>query len=189
MSFENLLQRLQALDAVLSSEGTAKRISAAGAFAAIGEYKNRIFVDGLATDGSAIGQYSTRPYYQNPNALIGVPTGGVSPQGRNGSATFKNGKPKKTRYLPGGYAELRELTGRQSNTVDLNFSGSLERSVMVTQTDSVASITYTNEFEAEKMEGNEIRFGKTISEPSEEERQIGINAAAEELRTILNEID
>jgi hypothetical protein len=39
------------------------------------------------------------------------------------------------------------------------------------------------------MTGNEERFGRVISEPTEEEREIGVIAASEELRAILNEID
>jgi hypothetical protein len=189
MSLEFLKARIESVGQILGSDGAQKRISAAAAFAVIGEYKQRIFTEGLATDGTPIGQYSTRPYYQNPNALVGVPTGGIVPQGRTGKTQFKNGKAYKTRYLARGYAELRELTGRQSNTVDLNFSGSLERSIQVVQEDSTAFIRYTNEIETEKMIGNELRFGRTISEPTEDERETGIRAAQLEIESILNEID
>jgi hypothetical protein len=189
MNLEFLQARIEAVGQIMSADGTKKRISAAAAFAVIAEYKRRIFTDGIATDGAPIGQYSTRPFYQNPNALVGVPTGGIVPQGRTGKTQFNNGKPYKTKYLARGYAELRELTGRQSNTVDLNFSGSLERSIQVVQEGNASSIRYTNEFESIKMTGNEERFGRVISEPTEEEREIGVNAASEELRAILNEID
>lgn len=188
MSLDFLKARIEAVGQILGSEGTRKRISAAAAFAVIGEYKQRIFSDGLATDGSPIGQYSTDPFYQNPNALVGVPTGGIVPQGRTGKTQFSNGKPYKTKYLGRGYAELRELTGRQSNTVDLNFSGSLERSIQVVQDGAQSFIRYTSEFEADKMTGNETRFGRVISEPTESERETGLRAAQLELETILNEI-
>ena len=39
------------------------------------------------------------------------------------------------------------------------------------------------------MEGNEIRFGALISEVSDEEKEIGVNAAVEELGFILEEIE
>jgi len=188
MSLDLLKARIEAVGQIFSAEGTKQRISAAAAFAVVGEYKQRIFTDGLATDGTPIGQYSNKPFYQNPNALIGVPTSGIVPQGRTGKTQFNNGKPYKTKYLARGYAELRELTGRQSSTVDLNFSGSLERSIQVVQDGGTASIRYTNENEAVKMEGNERRFSRTISEPTEDERETGIRAAQLEVQAILNEI-
>lgn len=188
MSLDFLKARIEAVGQIASSEGTKKRISVAAAFAVIGEYKQRIFTDGLDSSGSPIGQYSTNPFYQNPNALTGVPAGGIVPQGRTGKTQFNNGKPYKTKYLGRGYAELRELTGRQSNTVDLNFSGSLERSIQVVQEGDAAFIRYTNEFEAVKMTGNEDRFGIVISEPTEDERETGLRAAQLEFQTILNEI-
>lgn len=186
---ENIRQRLEALKNVISEPTTGERLSQVAAFAVIAEYKNRIFVDGKTTDGSLIGQYSTNPFYQNPNALTGVAASGVTPVGKYGNTTFKNGKKHKTRYLPNGYSELRSLTGRQNSTVDLNFSGSLERSIRVVQDGETAVIRYTSDSEAEKMTQNERRFGVDISSVSDDERQIGVDAAAEELKFILDEID
>jgi hypothetical protein len=186
---ERLRQRLELLRAVVAEPEVRQRISSVAAFAVIAEYKNRIFVEGLTSDGSQIGQYSTRPFYQNPNALIGVAASGVSPEGKSGKSRFKNGNTHKTKYLPRGYAELRELTGRESGKVDLNFSGSLERSIKVVDDGEGAAITYTNDFEADKMAANEIRFGADISGVSEDEIEIGVNAAVDELRFILEEIE
>jgi hypothetical protein len=186
---ENIRQRLEILKAVISKPETAKRLSTVSAFAVIAEYKNRIFVDGQTTDGSPIGQYSNNPFYQNPNTLTGVAASGVTPVGKYGNTTFKNGKPHKTRYLSNGYSELRTLTGRQNSTVDLNFSGSLERSIKVVQDGETAVIRYTSDSESAKMTQNERRFGVDISTVSDDERKIGSDAAAEEIRFILDEID
>lgn len=188
MILQNIINRLELVKSVLNSDSTRTRLSQVAAFAVIAEYKDRIFTQGLTTDGTKIGRYSTVPFYQNPNSLIGVPKGGVSPLGKNGQSRFKNGKNKKTRYLPSGYAELRELTGRQSNTVDLNLSGSLSQSIQVVEDGGLFKVRYTIPEEAEKMEANERRFGVVISEPSEEEREAGIRAAAEELEFILNNL-
>jgi hypothetical protein len=192
----NIIERLEILRQVIAAPETAERLSQVAAFAVIAEYKNRIFVEGRATDGAQIGQfstygggYSTEPFYQNPTKLTGVSSAGVTPQGKTGQSRFKNGNPHKTRYLPQGYKELRELTGRQSGYVDLNFSGALERSIKVVQDGARAVIRYTSDFEAEKMTGNEDRFGQLIHELSVEENEIGTTAAAEELRAILEEID
>ena len=84
---------------------------------------------------------------------------------------------------------MRNLTGRQSETVDLNFSGSLFQSIKVTENGSVSAVTYTNDEMANIMEGNEIRFSKDISTVSDAERELGETAAQNELLAILEEID
>jgi len=189
MIFEELNERISAVQELLSTDTVQSRISQVAALRVQAEYKNRVFVEGRTSDGSPIGQYSTKPFYQNPNALIGVSSSGVKPKGKNGRSRFKSGKPKKTRYLPQGYKELRELTGRQSETVDLNFSGSLERSVRVVQLENQAFVRFTVASEIEKIEANERRFGVDIITASDEEREAGIEAARAELQFILESLD
>ena len=185
----NISERLEILAQVVNDDNTARRISQAAAFQVIAEYKQRIFFLGLDTSGGSIGQYSVNPFYINPLSLTTVSAGGVKPQGKNGQSVFKNGNPHKTKYLTQGYKELRDLTGRQSNTVDLNFSGSLFQSIKVTENASVSAITYTNDEMANIMVFNEDRFGKDISTVSTEERELGETAARNELLAILEEID
>ena len=186
---ENLVLRLQLLQTVVNNPETAKRISAAAAFRVIADLKRRIFNNGLATDGSTIGQYSTTPFYQNPNNLVGVPKSAVKPQGKNGLATFKNGNQKKTRYLASGYKELRDLTGRQSEYVDLSFSGSMAQNIQVGFSGELAVVRFTDAAEAEKMAQNEEHFGKEIIQPSQDEIENGEKAARFELFAILEEND
>jgi hypothetical protein len=185
----NISERLEILSQVVNDENTARRISQAAAIQVIAEYKQRIFFLGLDTSGASIGQYSVNPFYINPLRLTTVSAGGVKPQGKNGQSVFKNGNPHKTKYLTQGYKELRDLTGRQSNTVDLNFSGSLFQSIKVTESGSVSAITYTNDEMANIMVFNEDRFAKDISTVSNEEREMGETAAQNELLAILEEID
>jgi hypothetical protein len=185
----NAIARLKILSEVIANENTAKRISQAAAFQVIAEYKQRIFFLGLDTSGGSIGQYSVNPFYINPLSLTTVSAGGIKPQGKNGQSVFKNGNPHKTKYLTQGYKELRDLTGRQSNSVDLNFSGSLFQSIKVTESGSVSAITYTNDEMANIMVFNEDRFAKDISTVSNEEREMGEIAARNELLAILEEID
>lgn len=187
----DILERLEILAEVVNDPNTAKRISQAAAFQVIAEYKQRIFFDGLNTDGGQIGTYSGNPFYINPNsdALVGVPTSGIKPVGKYGQTVFKNGKPHKTKYLSGGYAELRDLTGRQSAYVDLNFSGSLFNSIKVTEISGVSYISYTNAEMANIMAGQEARRFMTISQVSQQEREQGEEAARNEFLTILEEID
>ena len=185
----NISERLEILAQVVNDDNTARRISQAAAIQVIAEYKQRIFFLGLDTSGGSIGQYSVNPFYINPLSLTTVSAGGVKPQGKNGQSVFKNGNPHKTKYLTQGYKELRDLTGRQSNTVDLNFSGSLFQSIKVTESGSVSAITYTNDEMANIMVFNEDRFAKDISTVSNEEREMGETAARNELLAILEEID
>jgi hypothetical protein len=185
----NISERLEILAQVVNDDNTARRISQAAAIQVIAEYKQRIFFLGLDTSGGSIGQYSVNPFYINPLSLTTVKASGVKPQGINGQSVFKNGNPHKTKYLTQGYKELRDLTGRQSNTVDLNFSGSLFQSIKVTESGSVSAITYTNDEMANIMVFNEDRFAKEISTVSTDEREMGEIAARNELLAILEEID
>ena len=185
----NISERLEILAQVVNDDNTARRISQAAAIQVIAEYKQRIFFLGLDTSGGSIGQYSVNPFYINPLTLTTVKASGIKPQGKNGQSVFKNGNPHKTKYLTQGYKELRDLTGRQSNTVDLNFSGSLFQSIKVTESGSISAITYTNDEMANIMVFNEDRFAKDISTVSIDEREMGETAARNELLAILEEID
>jgi hypothetical protein len=184
-----LSERLEILSEVVNNDNTARRISQVAAIQVIAEYKQRIFFNGLDSNGSAIGQYSVNPFYINPLSLTTVSAGGIKPEGKNGNTVFKNGNPHKTRYLTQGYKELRQLIGANSETVDLNFSGSLFQSIEVTESGTISAITYTNDELAGIMESNEARFGKDISTVSTDERELGETAARNELLAILEEID
>jgi hypothetical protein len=184
-----LSERLEILSEVVNNDNTARRISQVAAIQVIAEYKQRIFLNGLDSNGSAIGQYSVNPFYINPLSLTTVAADGVIPEGKNGQKVFKNGNPHKTKYLTQGYKQLRQLTDRNSETVDLNFSGSLFESIKVTESGTVSAITYTNDELAGIMETNEARFGKDISTVSTDERELGETAARNELLAILEEID
>ena len=185
----NAIARLKILSEVIANENTAKRISQAAAFQVIAEYKQRIFFNGLDSTGNEIGQYSVNPFYINPLTLTTVKASGIKPMGKNGQSVFKNGNPHKTKYLTQGYAELRTLTGRQAAIVDLNFSGSLFQSIKVTENGSISAVTYTNDEMSNIMESNEARFSKDISTVSVDERELGEEAARNELLAILEEID
>ena len=182
-------ERLEILSQVVNNDNTARRISQAAAFQVIAEYKQRIFFNGLDTNGDEIGQYSVNPFYINPLSLTTVSAGGIKPEGKNGNTVFKNGNPHKTKYLTQGYKELRDLTGRNSDKVDLNFSGSLFQSIKIVEKGLESVVTYTNSDLAEIMEGNETRFSKEISTVSNEERELGETASRNELLAILEEID
>jgi hypothetical protein len=185
----NAIARLKLLEEVIANENTARRISQVAAFQVIAEYKQRIFFNGLDSTGDEIGQYSVNPFYINPLTLTTVKASGIKPEGKNGNKVFKNGNPHKTKYLADGYKELRNLTGRNSDKVDLNFSGSLFQSIKIVEKGLESVVTYTNSDLAEIMEGNEIRFSKEIATVSDAELEQGQEAARNELLAILEEID
>jgi hypothetical protein len=109
--------------------------------------------------------------------------------GKYGNKVFKNGQPHKTKYLTDGYSELRNLTGRQNATVDLNFSGSVFQSVQVRQEGKDSYVSYTSQKSIDIMEGQEVRFGTDIMPPTEQEIADGQEAAQLELLAILEELD
>lgn len=184
-----LLDRLQILSEVIADDNTGRRISQAAAVAVVAEYKQRIFSEGLDSSGNPIGTYSVNPFYVNPTTLIGVAAAGVKPEGKNGQTVFKSGKPHKTKYLTQGYKQLRELTGRQTEVVDLNFSGDLFQSVKAVEVSGISYISYTSAIQSLKMSGYEERNNRIISQVTDQEQEIGYRAAQNELIAILEEID
>ena len=195
---DSLIDRLTLLSEVFRDPETERRMSLAAANAVIPEYKQRIFREGLASDGSLIGTYSKSPFYVNPNnetLFIGVPKPKFKPEGKYGQTVFKNGKPHKTKYLANGYLELRNSIGRVAQNsdnpenVNLDFSSTLRVSIDIEPRGNSFAVTYTDPASADIMEYQEVRFGKTIHEPTAEEREAGTQAARLELEAILEEID
>lgn len=107
----------------------------------------RIFIDGRKSNGSAIGSYSTKPMYINPNYVPPRKTNkgrssfkleGLEPTvGMFGEHIFtpetawhgvkgtKAGDPHRTTYLKGGYKELRNRIGRRIDKVNLTFTNDM----------------------------------------------------------------
>lgn len=139
--------------------------------------KRRVFLDGIAIDGTQIGQYSTRPAYFSTDQP-GLPK--ISPKGKTKRA-------KKTRYSETGYAGFRRLVGRQNSHVDLHLTGATFRGcgVGVNASNFPAFGIKTKEA-TERIDGNEKRFGKIILTPNAIEREAGRSAALRELQYILN---
>ena len=112
------------------------QIAAFSATALMGE---RIFdmgkdVNNIQLRSPGYVSYSTKPMYVNPDNLykktgLGVPMGKPKNGKIRGETKFKTGEKKgeahKTRYLAGGYKELRNKLGNRTDIVDLNFSDEL----------------------------------------------------------------
>lgn len=136
----------------------------------ISDMRDRIFLNGKDSDDQAIGRYSTKPYYASLNQTSQVRSSSLKGRGKNDSKSkFQNGKPRKSMYLPGGYAEFRNVVGRQSERVDLNLTGSLQKDIRLGTSQGISQVAFTTDDKLEIAKGNEKRFGKTIFSASEAE--------------------
>lgn len=71
--------------------------------------RKRIFDDGIDSfGGKIIDGYSTKPFYVPVKA-----SSKIRAKGKDGKGKFKSEQTKKSRYLPDGYKELKELVGRE----------------------------------------------------------------------------
>lgn len=131
----------------------------------------RIFDQGIASDGSKIGSYSTTPIYVSKKSSTSqVRSSSLSPKGKNSNdPKFANGKDRKSQYFAGGYKEYRGTVGRQTEKVDLRLTGSLQLSIQLGQIENGQTLAFNNEDQLSKAAGNEKRFGKVIFDPSKEE--------------------
>jgi hypothetical protein len=202
------IQRIKEVQALLSN--TPKLVQQVGIVAGKeveAAMSRRIFLRGQATDGGAIGQYSTTPIYVNPKApfLLLLPKfqkrkPNLTPIGKNGDKVFKNGKPHKTAYLAGGYKELRQRTGRDAGAklkkfggiatsgVNLNLTGSMAQNFTTGINSGVVALGFTVAKEFEKARGNEKRFGKTIFAASPQEVATFSAAVNREMNILIQKI-
>lgn len=190
-NLKNLIAKYKSLSLDLKNKqkiSESSTIVAAKATEAV--FKKRIFVDGKDSNGGAIGDYSTQPFYINPKAttLLGVKKSGLKPVGKNGQKRFKNGNLHKTVYLTGGYKELRTKTGRQSAKVDLNLSGSLLASIQTGRRGQFVVLGYTSQKKFLIMQGNELRFNKQIDRLSQKELDVFRAAARLEVERMVAKI-
>ena len=123
----------------------AKESNNAGFYAVAGsthgEVIERIFDDGLASDGTKIGEYSTKPISISKSKQV-VKTG--------------------QSYFKGGYKEYRDKAGRQTEYVDLALSTQLRREFSTNVEFNEGAWTWSIVQNKDKANGNEKRFGKKI---------------------------
>ena len=151
------------------------------------QMKKRIFVRGQDINGNRIGDYSTEPFYVNPEgeALRQLNKSRFRPKGKNSRfSKFKNGNPRKTRYLPRGYAEFREraLKNSASKEVNFNLSGTSMKTLKTGLKDGRFVFGFGNEERMKILLANEEKFGKDVFTASEEEREKAAEVALKEFR-------
>lgn len=162
------------------------------------QHKQRIFGDGLNSEGQKIGEYNDDPNYYAKELFIRK--GAFKEQGKDDVGVDKDGKKKKrleftivdsysgkkkniayvkktglnrkTMYLPGGYKEFRDIQGRQTEYVDIKFSGSAERGLNVVKSGNATLYGTTDLKESKKLLGNSERFGDFLSLTTNEQEFI-----------------
>lgn len=108
----------------------------------LAQMKKRIFQQGKASNGSKIGTYSTNPISISKKA-----------QARNTGKT----------YFPGGYRQYKSLTGKGANTVNLRNTDQMMMDLSTTVVKKGQyGIGFNNQFNADKMDWNEEKYGKDI---------------------------
>lgn len=149
----------------------------------------RVFEQGQATDGTPIGDYSTKPTRVGATSFL---TKGAA-QKVLGSASKRRklydqakqaGQPGAVRYtgarraaiyFPDGYKGIREAEGRQTAFVDLDREGRMRNSYQVEKIEEGTRVGFdlgfTNKLDHDKMRGNEGHFGKNIIDMSEEQAE------------------
>jgi hypothetical protein len=112
----------------------------------------RIFDDGLAADGSPIGQYSTKPI-----------------------SVSRKRQSRKTRstYFKEGWKQYKQETGHDPNKVNLVDSGQMRDDwSIVEEGNNTIGLGFKNELNSLKADGNEKRFGKEIFAHGPEEDEV-----------------
>lgn len=140
-----------------------------------GDYRSRIFDQGLNTDKSSIGSgYSKTPSYYNESQFI--LKSAFNPGGKtSSSSTFKNGNQRKSMYLSGGYSELRIIQGRTNPTPNFKYSGDLELSFDVVKIGNEAFMGSTTEIGAKKISGLEDKYGDVFTLTEDEKTFLSEN--------------
>jgi len=200
MDLKQYIARMQAVKIVISNTPlVTENIALVAGKQLEAEVGRRIFLKGLDVNNAAIGKYSTRPFYINPNARLfdllpkfkkSKPR--LKPIGKTGKTVFKNGKPHKTAYLAGGYAEFRSKVGRQPSAklqklggitaggVNLNLTGSMATNLGLKFGKKTVSLGFTSGVEFAKAKANEKHFGTSIFDASKKEKTNFVTSANRE---------
>lgn len=194
MTFKEYIAKLEKKLSNIKTFSDPLRVAAFDVTAIMGQ---RIFDEGKKTDGTEIGsKYSDKPLYINPNVLkeINVKATGLGvPRGKTGKTKFKNGEPHKTKYLAGGYEELREKVGRQTSFVDLRLSGELRldfsNDKTIAEPRKINELEYQikldKEINQKKRLGMDEKYG-TIFKTSDEENALFFETIGREFRKQLS---
>jgi len=125
----------------------------------LADISERIYEKGQASDGSKIGKYSERPF-------------DFTEEMRTGYAGLLPVSKVKTGTISGGYKEFREKVGREGDFVNLDLTSSLRLNTKVGRSSSGRiAVGIVGAEEVAKARDNEKRFGKSIFDPTDAEKE------------------
>lgn len=193
MAFTDLSARLQEIADNLDSQAVdVAVVQSMGELQA--NYIQRVFVQGLDSNNSELGNYSEKPNYFSKEQF--VRKSAFKPQGQKGfkgerikevsPGQFKVVKSEvKTMYLKQGYKELRQIQARPTDKVNLDYSGSLKNAYRVFKFGSSVVFGQNDTFEHKKIEGLTDKFGEFQTLTPQEVEQLK-NSLEEGVKIVVN---
>lgn len=168
MTLEQYQSRLQQVATQVANRITDAAIIPAGS-TLLARIKNRIINEGKGSAGNKIGSYSTKPAYFTRSKF--VKKAAFKPQGKTGKGAKKNGQARKSMYLPNGYAQLRQIQGRQSSFVNLEYSGDTMLALQMTRNGNTVQIGFTRQKASVVRKALEQRYGPVYAGTQAELRE------------------
>lgn len=126
---------------------------------------NRNVNEGLNTDGTKRGGYSTKPMYASKSQFI---TKSFTPQGKGGKRIKDNGQPYKTMFLPRGYEQLRQIQGREIAFKNYEYTGDTMLAFGLAPAENAVNIGFRTQKASIIRKSLEKRFGVAFK-PSQRE--------------------
>lgn len=179
---QSLVQTMAQRQAAVYNE----RVIIVAATKLVSSINRRIIRQGLKTDGTKIGKYSETPFYAGPKAFIVKSKNKKT--GKTGKSKFKNGKSHKTMYLETGYKQLREVQGRESSFVNLEYTGSMMNDYKVGRDGNDIVVGFTNIEESKKRKANDERFDGPIFAASRDDMASYRQAIVLESKQLIKEL-
>lgn len=173
-----LNQKLRSLDMV-------KQVVFPVATATFDKYRQRLFQKGIKGDGSKTGNYSTEPTYASEKAFKNK--SGFKQRGKKATGKLKNGKERRSMYLPGGYKELRAVQGMETAIVNLQYTGDLftDFSKLSIEGNTVTG-KVSRAINMDKIDGLTARFGQSTFKHTKQEREFFAQEVKNRLVKYLN---
>lgn len=156
-----------------------------------GLMKRRIFNNGIASNGTGIGSYSTSPMLVGGTSFAtpGKANNYFGTKAKRKAMQWVTYKGNALAVLNGGYAALRALQGFQTSHVDLSYKGDLFRSVQVGKTATNQNVIgFLTDKQRLKAEGQESHWGKKIFAISQQESDAMNKAIIKEIDFIISKI-
>lgn len=151
----------------------------------VGDIGWRIWNDHNATNGNKIGVYSTKPMYASLEwNSINVRSIGAGRGKNSNSSSFKNGKPRKSKYFAGGYKEYKGAV-KGVTEVNLELTGQLKSDFNWTIVKDYAVVGFRSAGSMKIAMYLEEHFNTTIFEASQEEIDLAVKSAREHVLNLL----